>query len=299
MTLVSGKGALVAAHERLHARMNRIFFRPSSSGYYGGRVDVDRIIGGICHGAEISHAEVVMSFSDDVTLTSRIIERYAAGEIQGVVYLHCRNYDSLARPLVKAGIPFVVAQHESGIDQVISVRVDCRETARRAVRHLVELGHRDIGILHGEDNFFYNEFIAGFRGALAEENVPFNPDWQIECIKNPKGVFLPSKLPEVLNSKQRPTAFFTARDYRAEYLYDNCAALGLRIPEGISVISFDNRTWPDSKYRGLTSFEEPVFEMGKQAVLMLREWIETGTCPESSTINCELKERSSTVPPSK
>jgi GntR family transcriptional regulator, arabinose operon transcriptional repressor len=294
ITLVSGKGALVAAQDDGGKKMQRIFFRPSNSGFYGGRRSVDRIIGGICHGAELNNAEVVMSFSDDKSLTGRILERYAAGEIQGVVYLQCRHYDILAKPLEKAGIPFISAQHESGLN-IVSVSVDFRETARRAVRHLVELGHRKIGILHGEDNFFYREFITGFRGALAEENLEFNPEWQIKCCKSIDGFFGPSELGDALNATDRPSAFFTVRDYRAEYLFEHCSRLGLKIPDDMSVISFDNRTWLESAKYGLTSFQEPVFEMGKKAVMMLKDWIETGVRPISYQFNCELSIRNSTA----
>lgn len=287
-----GKGALVV-NEKRHGALNRFFVRPSGSGYYGGRSSVDMMLGGIFKGAEKYKAEVVLNFSDDAKLTERLISLYSKGEIQGIVYIQCASYE-LVEPLEKAGVPYVIAQQEFPFSAV-SIGIDFREAVRMMVRRLVASGHRKIGILLGQlegyASHIYKEFAAGFRGALAEEMLEYNPRWCLDGISDSAGM---EKIKNLLKSKESlPTAFVSTRDYRARFFYESCDKLNLRIPEDISIISFDDNTWKNAKENNLTTFVEPVRFMGETAVDMLQAWISSGERPESKVIVPEIAERGS------
>ena len=97
----------------------------------------------------------------------------------------------------------------------------------------------------------------------------------------------------MLKSSNSPTAFYTVRDYRAKYLYEVCEDIGLRIPEDISIVSYDNINWPEGPGKGLTTFQEPVWELGETALDMLNHWVTTGEKPENRIVKAPFIERSS------
>jgi DNA-binding LacI/PurR family transcriptional regulator len=129
--------------------------------------------------------------------------------------------------------------------------------------------------------------LAGFRGALAEDEVTISHEDIIE----PTPELQYSGIKPLLLSPRRPTAFFAMRDHRAMKLYDACRDLGVRIPEDISVISYDNITWLEAKNVGLTTLEQPLEEIGRESVELLKQWILTGIKPESKSLHPKLVER--------
>ena len=85
------------------------------------------------------------------------------------------------------------------------------------------------------------------------------------------------------------------RDIRAARIYQLARELNIKIPEDISIISYDNLSWADSESIGLTTVSEPAREMGSAAVDMLRSWLKNNQPPESMILNGELIERHSIV----
>ena len=287
-----GRGALVCKVDVDHRVLNRFFLRISDFGNYAYLGNVTRLLEGVCRGAEKKGTEILMSFSDSSRITDEIIMQHNHKQIQGVIYLLCDNIE-LLRALQKAKIPHIIASNEKLLDSPC-LRIDYKETVRRAVRYLVRYGHRRIGLINGNDNNpFYREFAIGFRGVMAEEELEYRKDWLFK-IDSPKSKIADTKkLIEFLYQEDLPSAFFCVRDYRAECFYKACESLKYCIPKDFSVISFDNGTWPDAVPNNLTTFQEPCHELGEGAVDMLADWIRTGVQPEDRILNCDLIERGS------
>lgn len=287
------RGALVLDTVNRKKTLHRFFLRPSDFGYFGGRAEAAAILSGICTAAEKRYVDIMLSFSDSEHIIDEINSLYRDDSIQGVVYMSCVDYKLMIEPLEKLNIPYVVVNNVYGVDAVSCIQ-DFREMARRAVRYLHKHGHSDIGILHGTTNeYLYSESLAGFRGALAEEELEFNPAWLIEQTDYKKKVQYQEQIMKLLESKEIPTAFYTVRDYRARYIYECCEKLGLKIPDDISIISYDNINWDEASGKGLTTFQEPALEMGECAVDMLNHWITTGERPKKRIVESKLIERSS------
>jgi DNA-binding LacI/PurR family transcriptional regulator len=287
------RGALVLDTGKRKKTLHRFFLRPSDFGFFGGRLEAAAILSGISTAAENRYADIMLSFSDSENITEEINSLYQDDIIQGVVYMSCQYHKLMIEPLEKLNIPYVVVNNVYGVDAVGCLQ-DFRDLARRAVKYLYKHGHRKIGMLYGTtEEYLYRESLAGFRGAMAEEELELNPAWLIEQRDYKKKTQYIKKIADLVKSKNLPTAFYTVRDYRAQYLYDCCEQAGLRIPEDISVISFDNINWPEGPGKGLTTFQEPVFEMGECAMEILKQWITTGEKPENRTVKAALIERSS------
>lgn len=289
--LYPGRGVLVIGTPVGHPVLKRFFLKTSDFGTFGCLPVASQLLLGVSAGAEKKNSEYIISFSDSDTVTEEIITLYTRGDIQGVIYLQCSNYDDLIKPLEKAGIPYVIASDMYGFDAV-KVFLNFREIARNAVRYLRGKGHRRIGIWLGSlESYFYREFFTGFKGALAEEDLEFNKKWclsDIQAVDEDKTADYLVRLEDDM-----PTAVFTVRDYRAKLLFDTCRQLKIRIPEDLSVISYDGITWEDAALNGLSYFSEPAREEAETAVDMLQKWILTGEKPDSIHVQSLLVERTS------
>lgn len=285
--LLPDRGAKIAEVEK-KLSLERFFLRFEGNIALKGSEGM-AIITGICAGAAKNNAEVIMSFSAKTRFMNELAARYAKGDIQGLIFLEGWDRPGMFSALETAGIPYLVANQEQN-DSVLCCQMNFRDIGRQAGRFLIGKGHRHIGVVTGPSNkFIYQEILAGFRGALAEDEINLAKNDIIEPDEKEQYPTLKS----ALSAAERPTAFFTMRDHRAMKFYDACRDLGIRIPDDISVISYDNITWRDAEHIGLTTLEQPVEEIGRQAVELLKEWIISGKKPESRQLCARLIERNS------
>lgn len=289
-----GKGAYVIYGRDERRGLRRILVRFPGTDPRNKASEAVGALLGICSAASRLHAETLISFAPSgPSSSSEIISSFSADDIQGALFFETCDYKKEILPLEKAGVPYVVMNLEKDIPAV-TAKMDYREVGRCAGKHLIGLGRKKPAVLAGPldmSRTIYREMLAGFRGALAEEEIFLEKELIAETsrLEDSKRVSL-----ELLKRPEHPTAFFTMRDYRAEGLYAACNELGLRIPEDISVVSYDNITWPAAANAGLTTVREQVEEMGEAAVEMLAEWIQSGQKPENRLFPGELIMRSST-----
>lgn len=252
------------------------------------------VLAGICQAASEQFAEVLMSFT--APSAGELIERVKTGDLLGVI---CIEKSPLASDLYAADIPCIIANQELQFDSVNS-RADFRTIGRMAGLRLLQAGHRRIGLLTGPmDDMIYHEMLAGFRGALAEEELAVPKEWMLPISNTRNTPHDPGRaaLRALLSRKERPTAFFAMRDHRAEQLYRVAAELHLRIPEDLSVIGYDNISWPGAEANRLTTIRQPALEIGRSAVELLSLWCRENKPPQSRIIPGEILERGSIAPP--
>lgn len=286
--LIPDRGAKIAEIEK-KLSLERFLVRFSDNIVVKGGYEGMGILTGICASASDNNAEVIMSFSDAAVFMKELSARYAKGDIQGLVFLEGWNRETMFSALETAGIPYLIANQEVN-DSVLCCQMDFRNIGRQAGRYLTGKGHRHIGVLAGPlENYLYQEMLAGFRGALAEDEITLAKSDIIELDKENQ---YPDLKPALL-ACERPSAFFAMRDNRAMKFYDTCRDLGIRVPEDVSIISYDNITWPDAEHVGLTTLEQPVWKIGYESVELLKKWIISGTRPESKKLRAKLIERDS------
>ncbi len=290
-----GRGAVVLEHSADKPFLRRFFWRPSDYGTFRYLPIAGELLKAVAAGAEMRNVEMLVSFSDSAVVVNEIIAHYLAGTIQGVIYSQCSSRE-LIQPLIDAKIPYVIADDNHGFTDFTCSYVDYREVARKAVRYLYQKGHRSIGMISGsKQDYVYAEMLAGFRGALAEEDLSYKPNWVLNNIAFEQATSQVELIRKYLTQAKLPSAIFTTRDYRAEWLYKAAELEGIRIPEDLSVISFDNVTWTGGEGMGLTTIEEPLHFQGEQAVAMLQQWVNDGKQPSSQKAETKLIERSSVL----
>jgi DNA-binding LacI/PurR family transcriptional regulator len=183
-----------------------------------------------------------------------------------------------------------------------SVRIDDVATARIAMRHLIELGHRRIGYVGGslEEQLDFAaplDRLNGYRAAMAEAGLPTDPAWEVVGDFTVRGGLAATRL--LLEAPVRPTAVFAASDEMAVGAVHAVREAGLRVPEDISVIGIDDHDM--AEFFELTTVAQPVHEQGQLAATLLLEALDDDldrpAHPPAITVPTRLVVRQTTMPP--
>ena len=195
------------------------------------------------------------------------------------------------------GVPVVVVDRRVPGFQVDMVRCDSEEGAHALVSHLIELGHRRIAALMGPETISTAaDRLAGYYRALAESGLSSEPSLVLHDRYSQKGGYRMAQ--KALESTPRPTALFAGNNLIAVGVLRALRDAGLRVPEDISVASFDDV--PESLVMDpfLTVVTQPAYEMGRQATGLLLDRL-AGEGPaevREIVLPTELVVRKSTAP---
>jgi LacI family transcriptional regulator len=166
------------------------------------------------------------------------------------------------------GQPLVAVDHNVGSSDLPTVDSDNLSGAIEATTYLVGLGHRRIGFLAGRADLESAQLRErGYRLALEEAGIEFDP--ALIQVGGYDAEAAEEAAHAMLSAARRPTAIFAANDVMAIATMAAADALGLSIPDDLSVIGFDNV--PESALCDppLTTIEQPIKQMGFEAVELL------------------------------
>ncbi|WP_055529787.1 LacI family DNA-binding transcriptional regulator [Streptomyces graminilatus] len=199
--------------------------------------------------------------------------------------------------LTAKGIPFVVFDPSEELpDDVPFVGATNWRGGQAATRHLTGLGHRRIAMISGPDHPFCLARLAGYTSALTEAGLPVEPDLVVKTLLTREDGRTAAR--ELLARTDRPTAVFTANDMQAMGVYQAARELGLRIPQDLSVVGFDDVpavAWADPP---LTTVHQPLAEMAAAATELALALGRGEDVPQSGVeIATTLTVRESTAPP--
>jgi DNA-binding LacI/PurR family transcriptional regulator len=198
-------------------------------------------------------------------------------------------FDALARQ----GIPVVVIGRFEA--PVPALRVDNVRGGRMAATHLLQLGHRQIGIILGfRDSTTSADMLKGHRQAFAEHGLPVRRDWVVYGdARAATGLELADRL---LRGRPRPTALLTVNDQTAIGAIRAALNLGLRVPGDVSVVGFDGIQLASFTSPALTTLRLPLHQMGVRAAEMLLRLGRGETVDKEVWVVPELTVRESTGP---
>ncbi|HEY7347146.1 MAG TPA: LacI family DNA-binding transcriptional regulator [Ktedonobacterales bacterium] len=148
------------------------------------------------------------------------------------------------------------------------VGVDNRMGAAAAVRHLIGLGHRRIAHIRGPLQYQCSqERYQGYQQAMVEAGLALDPAFVLQGdFQVASGHACASTL---LTLAERPSAIFAANDHMAWGVLEFAGAHGLRVPEDIAVVGFDDTPPSQYKHPPLTTVRQPFQEMGQRAAELL------------------------------
>jgi DNA-binding LacI/PurR family transcriptional regulator len=203
----------------------------------------------------------------------QLVQEYAGGAVEGLIIVQPTAEMNLRtlEPLIYGNIPIVTLEPIEGV-AVDCVTVDRKHGAYIAIRHLVELGHRRIGMLHGyHSDMHVAPRIEGYRKALTEYSIPFDESLLMETGNGYEEGFRAAV--DLLSRDLGITAIFCNDDEAAIGAMKAVRDRGLEVPGDIAMIGFDNIEAGAYAATPLTSVAQPVSEVATCAVELLFERI--------------------------
>jgi len=197
------------------------------------------------------------------------------GRVDGVLFFSMRFPDTYADAFSHLKIPVVLV--DTFHEKFDSIVVENFEGARIATRHLIQLGHRKIGMIDGSlESTPARERLEGFKHALQEHGIPFEQKYfRVSPVLKQDGFNREAgyaAMQEIIQmGDDRPTAMFISSDIQAIGAISALRDNGLRVPEDMAIVGFDDIEL--SGYIGLTTMRQPMYQMGVLAVEKLMERI--------------------------
>lgn len=260
----------------------------------------------ILHGAEDearrnNFSIILCNGEEDPVQESRLLSTLLARRVDGILLASAASNLAQYRPLLRHTPIVCFDRHPSGLD-VGQVIVDNVSAAYKATRHLIEFGHRRVGIITGPPTVSTGfERLEGFRKALQESNIPLREEYVQQGNFSIEGGYKCGLA--LVHLAERPTAIFSCNNKTTLGLMKALNESRVDCPGQISVVGFDDFEWSDLLRPRLTTIIQPTYEIGKRATQMLLAAIsgqgaEVGLGRKNvEVLEAELCVRESTAPP--
>ena len=183
--------------------------------------------------------------------------------------------------LLRVGIPVVALDRPLvGLD-LDTIQPDRARGVWLAVEHLCAHGHRAMGLVNGPISMVSAVQRAdAFRAALAALGLEHRQEWEVSGDFREEGGFAAAT--ELLSRSRRPTAVVVANNLMALGTLHAAAELGLRLPEDVALIAFDETEWAPFLAPPLTSVAHPTYELGRMAAELLERRLADAARPPAS-----------------
>ncbi|WP_391204737.1 LacI family DNA-binding transcriptional regulator [Psychrobacillus sp. L4] len=213
--------------------------------------------------------------------------------VDGVIIQGIRTDDPYLREVVESDIPCVLIDIPLTSPTVGYVTTDNIFGAKKAVQHLIHMGHKRIGFINGHDFAFVSQQrLTGYEEALKEANIAINTEW----IGN--GEFSEEVAEKValklLEAHPEITAIFCASDLMALGVIQAARKLEIDVPNELSIVGFDDIMLASYVTPSLTSIAQNTFQMGYEAGRLLLSIFENEAESHVVSLGTELMIREST-----
>jgi DNA-binding LacI/PurR family transcriptional regulator len=225
-----------------------------------------------------------------------VIRSLQERRVDGVLVAASRVGARYVEQMSAMKVPVVLINRFHPGDLTRSVMIDNVGAAIEATRHLIKLGHRQIGYLG--DRFGLQsdtDRFAGYREALAEADLPFLPELVAHGDGKPDGGVKAAH--KLLSSRKRPTAVFCYNDMSALGALQTAASHKLQVPRDLSLVGFDDLFFAAYTQPPLTTIRQPMRKMGCRAMELLLKLLAGKQIEGTIAIEGQLIVRASTAPP--
>ena len=225
-----------------------------------------RLLSGVAASCNARHYHLMLSLFNgpdgQAEMYGRVI---GSGHLDGVIVASAHTNDPLFPRMLKDGVPFVLAGRHPD-ERVNYVDVDNIGGARMAVEHLIRLGHTQIATItgplsmaHGEDR------LLGYRQALEAHRLAVDERLIVEGDYTEESGSMGMR--RLLSAS--PTALFAASDVMAIGALKALREAGLRVPEDVALVGFDDVSIASAIVPALTTVRQPIEHLGSMAADLL------------------------------
>ena len=230
---------------------------------------------GIKASVDNHHGQMLINTEEiNETTIKRVKELIKKLHPAGMIVLN-QVEDHLLNQLNKL-VPVVQCCEYNEGDSVSFVSIDDYAAGRKAVEHILSTGHQKIAFINGPSyNKYAKERLRGYKDVLSEANLPIVPEWIVQMPSiNFSTAFAVAV--QMLKTSNRPNAFFAAADIFASAVVRAAQSEGLKVPEDIVVVGFDNLDISEMTNPPLTTINQPKFQQGFTAAELLYRIIHSG-----------------------
>ncbi len=230
---------------------------------------IPEIVQGVAERIEQSSYELILYSTAHETEGSALLERILDMRMTaGLLAVTPGQFSERLAQLYAHGFPVVVIDDQHLPPSAPWVGVDNRTGAYMAVRYLLDLGHRRIAHIKGPAAYQCSlDRYQGYQQALTEAGIAPNPAYAVQ------GDFLVAGGHAAANAlfalSERPSAIFAANDHMAWGVLEAAEEWGLRVPQDVAVVGFDDMTPSAHKRPPLTTVSQPFYEIGLRAAELL------------------------------
>lgn len=268
---------------------------PHSANYVFDHLYFNKILRGIGEVLESNRLDLLLHMGrKDMPYA----ELYHQQRVDGLILLAIPLDDPLHLDLIDGRVPCVFTcrvREENNPTNWIDC--DASEGIQQAVKHLVSLGHRDLGLISGPDNLILaRSQLDGFRRALLRNDIPVVSRW----IRSGDFSFESGRrlAVELMTAGPRPTALMCGDDMTAVGAIRGVEFLHLRVPEDVSIVGFDDVVLARYISPALTTVRQDGYQKGRVAAETLVEIMRGGLLnqPRQVMLNTQLIVRESSGP---
>ena len=205
------------------------------------------------------------------------IQHLASRPVSGVILAHDPQLPMPAAvsQLNAAGIPYVVLFSSPAEVACDSVMVDDRAGVDQIMRYLLSLGHRHVAFCRAVPGEEPHPRELEYHRFMAHNDLPVAPHFVVPYDSLDDSACR-ATLENLFRQSPRPTALFGCNDRVAMVVMKHLFDLGIKVPQEVSVVGFDNLRFTEHLPVPLTTVDQPTQEMGRRAVELLLERIEGG-----------------------
>lgn len=254
---------------------------------------LQHVLNGIVNETEVHGYDISLITRCDQSHPADLLDALLGGRTDGVIVVAPRSNSRLIPLLRNENLPMVVIDGDPDQCENIFV-IDNVSSVRLAIRHLYDLGHRNIGHIAGPQDLYAARIRKdAFFHEMSALGISVRTEWlQVGNFEWASGE---AAMTRILRNAEVPTAMFCGNDDMAFGAFRAIQAHGLRVPQDINVIGFDDVPFASVTTPSLTTIRQPVDEIARDATGALIAYIEQGVPIKSKTFPGHLVARMSTA----
>jgi LacI family transcriptional regulator len=225
--------------------------------------------------AQDGHHVLVASSGDEPERELELVRLLVRSRVDGLIITPTGGIHEEVERLPATGMPVVVMDREVGSTSLNRVAMDNYDSAFKAVRLLVESGHRRIALLNGPERVdTARERMRGYEAALRFAGLPVNPQYVRSVpFRVERGV---EATGELLALDTPPTAIFSSSVLLTAGALTAMRQRGLRWPDDVAIVGFGDAIWASMVTAPLTVVEQPAERLGATAARLLLSTLKEG-----------------------
>ncbi|WP_058911934.1 LacI family DNA-binding transcriptional regulator [Entomohabitans teleogrylli] len=216
------------------------------------------------------HVMLLGDSGDDQQRERELVQSLLSRQVDGLFYTSV-NRQPFIDQIKSSGTPFILLDSVDEGQQVSMLRIDERDAAYRVTRHLLSHGYRKVGIISGppEMNNARDRY-RGWQDALVEQSVVVHDAWVFPAEYTREGGYQAAL--RMLSLGDLPEALFASNEAQAIGFIRALSERQMRVPDDIALVCFNGTVQSAYHVPALTTTRQPVREMARGAIEMIKAW---------------------------